>query len=29
MTRWLDAEFGACEGEACGGDGHGKEHRDA
>ena len=29
MTRWLGAGFGACECEAYGGDGHGKEHRDA
>lgn len=29
MTRWLGAGFGACEGEAYGGDGHGEECRDA
>ena len=29
MTRWLGVGFGACEGEACGGDGHGEECRDA
>ena len=29
MTRWVGAGFGACEGEAYGGDGHGKECRDA
>ena len=29
MTRWLGAGFGACEGEAHGGNGHGKECRDA
>lgn len=29
MTRWLGAGFGACEGEAYGGDCHGKECRDA
>lgn len=29
MTRWLGAGFGACEGQAYGGDGDGEEHRDA
>ena len=29
MTSWLGAGFGACEGEAHGGNGHGKERRDA
>ena len=28
MTRWLGAGFGACEGEAYGGDGCGEEHGD-
>ena len=27
MTRWLGAGFSACEGQACGGNGHGKECR--
>lgn len=29
MTQWLGVGFGVCEGEAYGGDGHGKECRDA
>lgn len=29
MTRWLGVGFGASEGQACDGDGGGKEHRDA